>query len=71
MKDKKKMKDAIYSRVEVEQINEHHLRIQVCLLPVKGGLQDKKENIKHMNKSRKPSTGKKEELKTEKEARDN
>jgi hypothetical protein len=35
------MKDAIYSRVEMEQINEHHLCIQVCPLLVKSGLQDK------------------------------
>ena len=54
------MKDAIYSRVEMEQINKHHLHIQLCPLPVKSGLQGKKENIKHMNKSKKPSTGKKE-----------
>ena len=55
----------------MEQINEHHLRVQVCPLLVKSGLQDKKENIKHTNKSKKPSTGKKEELKIEKEGRDN
>jgi hypothetical protein len=69
--EENKMKDAIYRRVEMEQINEHHLCIQVCPLSVKSGLQDKKENIEHMNKSNKPSTSKKEELKTEKEERDN
>ena len=66
------MEDAIYNRVEMEQINEHYLCIQICLLLVKSGLQDKKENIKCMNKSKKPSTAKKkEEMKTEKEGRDN
>jgi hypothetical protein len=40
-------------------------------LPIKSGLQDKKEEIKHLNKSKKPSTGKKEELKTEKEGGEN
>jgi hypothetical protein len=56
------MKDNIYSRVEME----HHLCIQVCPLLVKSALQDKK----YMNKSKKTSTGKKEELKMEKEGRD-
>jgi hypothetical protein len=65
------MKDAIYSRVQMEQINEHQLLHTVCDHCLLRGLQDKNENIKHMNKSKKPSTGKKEELKTEKEGRDN
>jgi hypothetical protein len=39
-----------------------------CLLRV--AFKIKKENIKLMNKSKKPSAGKKEELKTEKEGRD-
>jgi len=55
----------------MEQINEHHLCIQVCPLLVKSHLQDKKENVTHTNKSKKPSTSIKEEVQTEKERGDN
>ena len=37
-REENKMKDAIYNRVEMEQINEHHLCIQICPLFVKSGL---------------------------------